>query len=152
MEGQIDKHELHRHCIQLIHSRIEELESEIASIQEAKFNETKSTAGDKYETGRAMMQAEEDRLKERRISAVGMLNALAALDLDTDTEKIDAGSLVISDQHSYFLSVGLGKIIYNDQTVYCISLQSPVGRALAASKAGDTIEVNGQRILIKGVS
>ena len=34
----------------------------IAAIEESKLGETKSSAGDKYETGRAMMQMEQDKL------------------------------------------------------------------------------------------
>ena len=52
-----------------LHHKIEEqlasLRKAISSIEESKLNETKSSAGDKFETGRAMMQMEQDKTESQ---------------------------------------------------------------------------------------
>ena len=45
----------------MLEQKIKIAEESISCIQEARNNETKSSAGDKYETSRAMMQAELDK-------------------------------------------------------------------------------------------
>ncbi|MDG1298287.1 MAG: hypothetical protein P8P48_14170, partial [Saprospiraceae bacterium] len=42
--------------------RISDIEQNLLNIEQSKAQETKSSAGDKFETGRAMLQAEEDKL------------------------------------------------------------------------------------------
>ena len=52
------KIDLLRKLEEVIQSKIEELKLSIASAKESRDNDTKSSAGDKYETGREMMQME----------------------------------------------------------------------------------------------
>ncbi len=147
----MDKKELHKKCIELVQSRIRELDDEIASLQESKFKETKSTAGDKYETGRAMLQAEEDRLTERRAVAQNMLHTLNNLDASTPKEKVDLGSLVIANDTNYFISSALGKIMLEDTSVYCISAISPIGKVLVGKELNEEISFNGQIMRIEKI-
>ena len=148
---EIDKRELHQLCVANVQQHIDELEKEIKSIQESKFNETKSTAGDKYETTRAMMQAEEDRLKLRMNVACQNLNRLMQLDLESNTAQAAPGKLIITDQYAYFLSIALGNLMINQHPVYCVSIESPIGKALLGASQGDQIEFNNQTLKIKKI-
>ncbi len=47
--------------LKILDDKIEILKEEIESTKESRNNDTKSSAGDKYETGRAMMQIELDK-------------------------------------------------------------------------------------------
>lgn len=55
------KEQICESILRMLEQKIKTVQQSIASIQEARNNETKSSAGDKYETGRAMMQAELDK-------------------------------------------------------------------------------------------
>lgn len=147
----MDKKNLYQHCLGILQSRIKELGAEIASLKEAKLKETKSTAGDKYETGRAMLQAEEDRLMERKSISQNMLHHLKELDISIRKEKAGLGSLVVAGEHYYFISIALGKILVHDEPVFCISGVSPIGKALMGASKGEKVKFNSQELLIKEI-
>ena len=50
------KEKLYTKCIQFIENRHQTIQNSISEIQESLLSETKSSAGDKHETGRAMLQ------------------------------------------------------------------------------------------------
>ena len=56
-------------CYEQVEQRIQTIESVLASIVESRNNETKSSVGDKYETGRAMMQQKEDQNSRQLLQA-----------------------------------------------------------------------------------
>ena len=56
------KAQIHQACLAQIEERIQNLEQRLKTINESKANETKSSVGDKYETGRAMLQIDEDKV------------------------------------------------------------------------------------------
>ena len=56
--NQQDKDELYKKCVQIIENQILLAQQGIENAQQAANEETKSSAGDKYETTRAMMQIE----------------------------------------------------------------------------------------------
>ena len=56
------KLKIHSHCLQILNQKIEELSNALNTATESANNETKSSAGDKHETARAMMQIEQEKL------------------------------------------------------------------------------------------
>jgi len=65
---------------------------------------------------------------------------------NTDHENLYAAS-----NGTYFLSVGLGKVMINNETIFVISKDSPIGQLLIKVKPGETILLNGLKILINSV-
>lgn len=58
----IEKAKVYLHCQRIINEKRALLEKEMKSLQESSNNETKSSAGDKHETSRALAQAEQENL------------------------------------------------------------------------------------------
>ena len=85
-------------------------------FQNQKSTQTKSSAGDKFETSRAMMQAEEERSKVQLVKAVNLKNDLTQIDINRVSDRVILGSLVFTNQGNYFLSIGLGKILVDGAT------------------------------------
>ena len=85
---------VHERCLDLVESRLTEIRDELKRLQEAANEETKSSAGDKYETGRAMLMLEREKLGGQLQSNEAMLTALARIDLSKSMEEVDFGSLV----------------------------------------------------------
>ena len=56
------KEQLYEFCRAYIDGRTIRINESIKSIQESLSSETKSSAGDKHETGRAMLQLEREKL------------------------------------------------------------------------------------------
>ena len=142
------KKELYRLCLESIEQRILGIKSELISIEESRNNETKSSAGDKYETGRAMMQMEEEKSRMQLGKTNQLRLELIEIELEVANNKITKGSLVITDKGKYFISVGLGKLKIKEEVYYCISTASPIGMLLRGKGVGDSVEFGERRIQI----
>ena len=131
----------------ILENTLEEARREYVLAKESRDSDTKSSAGDKFETGREMMQREMDKL-----SALvdNTLNSMAKLDRIADLPAsvvISEGSLVETDQETYFISIGYGKL----DSIYAISIESPLGLELKGKRVGDRIEMRGRNITIKSI-
>lgn len=130
--------------IEIIENRVETTKLAIDSAKESRDNETKSSMGDKYETGRAMIQMELEKNRVQLNKALNLKNELEQIDLQKKYNKIEFGSLVITSNGSYFISIGIGKLIVENETIYSISLASPIGKLLNNKKAGDKFIFQGK--------
>src|ERR1700761_1799719 len=91
------KKELHRLCVNYVQNRIDTVTQAIDAAQQAANEETKSSAGDKYETGRAMMQQDTDRNRAQLTEANKLMVALNQINTDFSSETALPGSLVITN-------------------------------------------------------
>nr|WP_299201452.1 3-oxoacyl-ACP synthase [uncultured Brumimicrobium sp.] len=119
---------------------------------ESRNNDTKSSAGDKYETSRAMMQQEMDNAEISIHQVKVFQNELQRLPLEENVNAVMSGSLVETTNGVYFLGLSLGKIEVNNQIVYAISTASPLGKLLLNKKVGDVIDLNSNQQTILNVS
>jgi transcription elongation GreA/GreB family factor len=145
------KRQLLEACQSQLAERIASLEAALAAIQESKNNETKSSAGDKYETGRAMMQLEADKISARLDLAKSTQQQLRQIKVDTVKATIGIGSIVKTDQRTYFVSVSLGKVQLHGDFYYCISTEAPLARLMMGKRAGEVVEINGRKEKIREV-
>ena len=139
-------------CNHVLDERTTRLNEAMAASREAANNETKSSAGDKYETTRELMQAEMERLSHQLAEVSKLKEALYQAEMAVAAEVISIGSTVKTNRGTYFLAAGLGKIIVDAEDVYVISTASPIGQLLVGKKVGEEIVFNGvsQRILAVG--
>lgn len=112
-------------------------------------NDSKSTAGDKHETGRAMIHLEQEKLS-KQLSQTKLLNeTLAQINHDSHCTKVQFGSMVTTNKGIYFFSVGLGKIQVNERTIFCLTITTPLGKIMSGKKKGDKINFNGEIEILK---
>ena len=145
------KDQLLQACHDFVSDRVTRIEAAMKQAQQAANQETKSSAGDKYETGRAMMQLEKEKLAGQLAEALKMQKALTQIDAEKTYESIQLGSLVITPQAKYYLSISAGKIALEGTVYFAISPGSPVGRQLLGKKSGDSINLAGKTIPITEV-
>ena len=148
----MNKAALVTHLTDLLEQRAASLQAELSATLEARNSDTKSSAGDKHEVGRAMMQQELDQLEGRLASVRAMQQELTRVPMDRLHEHVAFGSLVTTDQGTYFIAIGLGAVEAKDGTCYAISLASPIGQALRDRRTGDVVTVNGRAIRVLEVS
>ncbi len=136
----------------LFRQKLEELERHILTVQQSANQESKSSMGDKYETGRAMAQNEVFMLRTQLENLKQEFSRFEATDFTLRREECAAGSLVHTGNGWFLLSAALGKIPVSGQVVMCISLDSPLGKALLGKKMGESFSVNGKegRVLEMG--
>ena len=139
---------LHQACLERIDQRIALANQAMEDIQNSANQETKSSAGDKYETGRAMMQQEKDKQAIQLAQALELRHQLEHIDPAQSFEEIQAGSLMMTNEGYYYLTVSLGKIILEQKTVYVLSAASPLGQTLLRRRIGDNIQFQQRTIQI----
>ncbi|MEO0570666.1 MAG: 3-oxoacyl-ACP synthase [Bacteroidota bacterium] len=146
----VPKKEVHAFCENYVNSRLERIHSEIKKLNEGLQSETKSTAGDKHETGRAMLQLEREKLGKQLLEVENMKLVMGRISPNQESEKIALGSLVRTDKARYFISISAGKFRLQNTDVYCISTSSPIGKILLGKEEGDVILFNGSEQMILG--
>jgi transcription elongation GreA/GreB family factor len=145
------KKKLAQHLLEGILEKIQELNEQIGGLEESRNSESKSTAGDKHEVGRAMMQTELDNLSKRLAELKERANSLKNLSLEKSTE-VQNGSLIETTSGVYFMALGLGKVEMEGETYFVTSPVSPVGQALLGKKTGETVQFRNQKITITNLS
>jgi transcription elongation GreA/GreB family factor len=146
------KKELYKACEDHVEKRLSTISKTFKSIEESRSNETKSSVGDKYETGRAMLQLEEEKSRRQLLEIRQVKNELGKIDLNRKAVEAELGSLVTTNKGEYYISIGIGKVKIEDGVFYCLSPGSPIGSKLLGKEVGDEIEFNGNKIEILEVT
>jgi transcription elongation GreA/GreB family factor len=69
-------------------------------------------------------------------------HALDQINIERRSEKIQSGSLVITDHDQFFISISAGKFSIDNKTYLAIAPTSPIGMKLIGLRAGDTFAFN----------
>jgi transcription elongation GreA/GreB family factor len=145
------KKQLYNLCRKFVENRILTIEQAMAEAQAAANEESKSSAGDKYETTRSMMQLERDRHATQLAQARKMQQELADIQIDKPLETIQPGSLILTSGGNFFIAIAAGKMVLEEKTYFAVSSASPIGEILSGKKAGDIIPFQGKTIEIQEV-
>ena len=145
------KEQLYNACKNYVDKREATITKTITSNQKSLQSETKSSAGDKHETGRAMLQLEMEKAGQHLVEINIMKEILAKINLDSNSNLAHLGSLIYTNKATYFLSISVGQIIIENEMFFAISASSPIGKLLLGKQKGDTITFNGNPITIKSI-
>lgn len=145
------KEQLHNLCTAYIAQREQQIVQAIADARDAAANDTKSSAGDKYETGREMMQQEIDLNLARLAEVQKQKTALAHIAANEAKDLVVPGAVVTTNNGTFYIAIGAGPLKLDGNTYYAISPASPVGSAMAGQTAGYSFQLNGKRFVIERV-
>ncbi|MCB0482508.1 MAG: hypothetical protein KDC83_13855 [Flavobacteriales bacterium] len=145
------KQQVHSACLHEVNTKLALLQNELEQALTAGNNETKSTAGDKHETGRAMAQLEQENLRKQIGSTLEILHALNSLQPSKPNDKALAGALVQTDSMYLYLGAPLGQVSVGGTTVFAISLVSPLGKLIFGKEAGTQFAFNNFQTSIKAI-
>lgn len=129
----------------LAQQKIKELNSILNDAQEAANNETKSSAGDKHETGRAMAQLETEKLTTQLTEALKIEQTLQQINPNIVNQQISLGALVITNNGDFYLAAGLGKIEIDNTLYFVISTAAPVGQKLIGLTKNNSFTFNDKK-------
>ena len=96
-------------------------------------SDTKSSAGDKFETSREMVQIEITKIEAEILKTQQFIQHLT-----TNTAK-----LVITDRSIFFIAIAFGKLMVSGTEVFCISNSAPISQALVNTKTSQQFEFGG---------
>lgn len=145
------KKALFNYCLHQVEEQIKALENTLQSYRNDLHSETKSSAGDKHETGRAMLQLEMEKVGKQHLEVLEKEKTLQKIDVTVSSKVVCLGTLVFTDKINYFLSVSLGKITIEDEIFFAISPSSPIGKLMLGKSKGEKVSFNGNQITIQKI-
>ena len=146
----IQKETILETCKELVSQRIEHAEKAMKEAQEGSNSEEKSSAGDKYETGRAMGHLNSEMNAKQLVKAQEELQLLKRIDIGTNPVARQ-GSLIETETTLFFIGVGLGPLDIQAQTIITLSAQAPLAKLLIGKEKGAHIVINNQTHIIQNI-
>jgi transcription elongation GreA/GreB family factor len=152
MKKQLElKKKLFLFCEDYVNQKINAAQEAIDNAQKSANQETKSSAGDKYETGRSMLQLDIEKYSAQLHEGMKLKKTLNQIDYKEIYQNVQTGSLVETNHGNFFLSISAGKITLGVIEYMAISFSSPIGQALFNKKVNDEINFRGDKFLIESV-
>lgn len=145
------KEALFNQCQKFIEQRFQAIQNTIDEIQVSLQSETKSSAGDKHETGRAMLQLEREKAGKQLAEVQKIKEILSKVDVSKLSDTVSLGSVVYTDKFNYFIAISAGEVSFENQNFYAISANTPIGRLLMGKTVGDEIRFNNQSFKLQKI-
>jgi transcription elongation GreA/GreB family factor len=145
------KNKLKNLGLDMLRQRIVTAQEAMNQAQEAANSEEKSSAGDKYETGRAMGQLQKEMHGRQLAEYAKEVKALQSIFSDSLCDQGGPGAFVQVAGIAFFVSAGLGRREVERLTILFVSPMAPLARALQNKKTGDSILFNGVNMVIEDV-
>jgi hypothetical protein len=145
------KQKVYTACLQLLNNKIQALQNTLHELGEGAVSDGKSSAGDKHETARAMMQLEQEKISKQLDEVLVQKAMLQKIDIAVTTEQITKGSLIKTNKGYLFLSIALGKINVEGIDIIVLSPQSPLGLKLMGLTAKSSVAINAITYIIEDV-
>ncbi len=145
------KEVLYAKCLDAIHGRFQTVQNTINEIQISLTSETKSSAGDKHETGRAMLQLEREKAGNQLAEIQKTKEALSRIDVSKTLKIIGLGSVVFTSQANYFIAISAGEFTIEDVSFYAISPNTPIGKLLISKRVGEAVVFREQQFVINQI-
>ena len=145
------KQQLYILCVEYLKKQETEIKTAITEAQEAANEETKSSAGDKFETGREIMQQDIELNLIRMNQLDKMKDTLEKIIPGQISSTAVPGSVVRTNNGNYYIAIGAGQLKLEGVTYFSISIASPIGTKMAGKKTGEEFELNGKHFVIESV-
>ena len=120
--------------------KIQKFESLIEETR-ASNNDTKSSMGDKYETGREMLQQEINNLQRQLNECLNQQSLIQKIN-EEPSLKVQNGALVKTNKGLFYISASIGEIILENQKIMTVSTESPLVKAMAGLSKGQNFSIN----------
>lgn len=116
----------------------------------ASNNDTKSSMGDKYETGREMLQQEINNLQRQLNETLNQQALLQKVNADS-SEKVQNGALIETDKGLFYIAASVGEIIVDNRKIMTVSGESPLAKAMAGLTNGQSFSLNNTSQTVKQI-
>ena len=122
------------------------------SLRESLGSETKSSAGDKHETGRAMIHSEQARVQESVNRLEAMLSKLRQYAaVIGPIQRVSPGALVETTGPWVLVGVPMGKVQLPDALVLCVGAEAPLAQQWHGAQPGDQVVLGSQQLTIQAI-
>lgn len=145
------KKELIEACETYVEVKLQSLQKAIDDLEAALKLETKCSMGDKYETGRAMLHLEFEKLAGQYQEFKKLRKTVGMIPAGRIQTTVSFGSVVKTSQTNYFIAIPAGEIVVKGEKYYAVGANAPIAKILVSKSAGDTVPFNGRDMKIEQV-
>ncbi len=145
------KTKLYDFCLNYIKDKQFHLQSSIDDSQNSLEMESKSTAGDKHDTGRAMLHLEVEKKSKQLVELEKLKRVMLQITPEKPESTVELGSLVYTNKGNYYLAISAGKTIISTTDYFVISLASPLGQALKKNQDNKDFKFRDQHFTILSI-
>lgn len=142
------RHDLIIACREYLQTRVSVVKKAMNGLREDLENESKSSAGDKFETGREMINIEWNKLSVQLNEYDRLGNILNRIEEYKPNGNVVLGSIVVTNVAKYFISIPAGEIESGKDKFYAVGIKSPIAQLLLGKKAGEKPVFNGREFEI----
>jgi len=142
------KENLYSFCVAFIDNRLLTVKTTMDEIQDSLLSETKSSAGDKHETGRAMLQLEREKVGQQLAEIQKVNQLLSKINRSKTSKIINLGSVVFTSNINYYIAISAGELIIDEGKFYAISVSTPIARLLLGKTINNEIQFRDQHFKI----
>ena len=114
-------------------TKLSYLNTSLKQAIDSRNSDTKSSAGDKFETSREMAQIEIQKIETEISKTQQFITDLAS----------KASQLIITDKGAFLISIPFGKVMVNTTEVFCISNSAPITKQLVNTEISANFEYRG---------
>ena len=114
-------------------SKLSYLTTNLKQAIVSRNSDTKSSAGDKFETSREMAQIEIHKIENEILKTQQFISDLAS----------KASQLIITDKGAFLISIPFGKLMVSGTEVFCISNSAPITNQLVNTEISANFEYRG---------
>ncbi len=139
---------LYNQCSVFVENRLQSVKNTIVEIQESLLSETKSSAGDKHETGRAMLQLEREKAGQQLAEIEKTKQILTKINIENTSKSLGLGCVVYTTNANYYIAISAGELIIDKDKYFAISAQTPIGKLLIGKSVGDEVIFRDQTFTI----
>lgn len=139
--------------LDLVQSKISEKVRNLEQLifdKRASNNDTKSSMGDKYETGREMLQQEINNLQVQLNEFLKQQQSLKNIKTE-DVNKVEKGAVVETDKGLFYISASVGELSFKGKKIIAISEESPLAQAMKGKLKDDNFSINNVAQTIKNI-
>ena len=146
----MDNLELKKHLLEICKEKQQKSVDNIKLV----MDDTQKSANDygqpkdRYDSYRMQLLRKRDMFARQLQNALEQMETLNKINISIKNDSVNFGSLVFTDDQNIFVSIGLGKIIFNDKTYFSISPNVPIYDVMKNKKKGDECEFRGKKIKI----
>jgi len=115
-----------------LQTKLSYLTTNLQQAIDSRNSDTKSSAGDKFETSREMAQIEIHKIETEISKTQQFITNLFS----------KVTQFIITDKGAFLISIPFGKLMVNDTAVFCISNTAPISLYLLDRKTGESFSCN----------
>lgn len=139
---------LKKACLDILNKKLNSLNQSLQEINESSNQESKSSAGDKHETTKALMHIEQEKLGKQIELIRTQIEEVEKIQTEKRQMTISNGSVIQTDQATFYIAAAIGKTELDGKDYFIISIHSPIAQAMIKSDL-KKFDLNGKLYVIK---